>query len=161
MSPGSAAAVIMASLLITACSAVSYPPPTITVDRPDLRQITYQPWAEAPIPGDDLTAIGHATGDLGDLVTDATAYAIRGVEPAAFVALAIDPARYEDRVAGLVESEPDYRPPPVEPTHQIWVTDLDVASAPAVLCAYFDPRSERTPPICQAPVSVVLDRLTH
>lgn len=162
MMRGFAASAITVGLLLAGCTAIDYPAPTITVDSPDLQEISYHRWAEAPIPAGNLTAIGQAAGDLGDLVTDGTVYAIAGVEPAVFVALAIDAARYVDSVNGLLDSDPDYRSPPVPPTHQVWVADFDVASAPAALCAYFDPYSEPfTPPICQAPMSVVLDGVTY
>lgn len=136
-------------------------PPTITVDNDATRGVSYVPWADAVVPTADIAMIGNAAGDLGALVTDDTVFAIRQVDPAAYIALAIDPERYRESVSAIQRDDPEYVPPAPPPVYEIWTGDQD-SSAPEALCAYFDSRSDRfTPPECQAPPSVTLDGASY
>lgn len=136
--------------------------PAITLDSPATQQVTYYPWADAAIPTTDLTLIGHAEGDLGSLVTDDAAYSIGAADPALYLALAVDPGRYEEWVSQARSEDSEFTPPANPPTYEIWTSDQDRLSAPDAVCAYFDPRSDRfTPPECQSSPSVTLDGVVY
>lgn len=151
------------ALALAGCFHADYPAPEMTVAADGLEDMIYWPYGTAVLPPTDLSAIGEASGDFGELVSDSTVYAITGVEASRYVAMQIDPQRYDEYLRKAREAEPEWSPPSTAPTHQLYssTTAADSGPPPTALCAYFDPRADQTPPECQSAVTVILGGRTY
>lgn len=151
--------------LLLGVPACDFREPFVHVDMPPtgptFNEVMYFSVGWASIPAADLSAIGQAEGELGELSTDGTVYAVEGIDPANLIAIAIDPERWNERVANARAENADYHPPSPAPTHELLTPSGDPEELPAVVCGYFDPRSEATPLVCQKPVSVVVGGQTY
>ena len=151
---------LIAAIGLAACNSGDHAPPEIMVDADELTGIAYQQFALGTIPQSHLSVIGEASGDPGHLVGDMTAYAITGIEPDQYLALAIDPDEYEAYVAEVLAPEGVILPS-LPPTHQVFVAAQAEPSHLEALCAYFDPLADLTPEECRAPITISVEGHTY